>query len=54
MTDSRTKDDLLALLRFRILDYRNASEEARERLMLQAADEIERLRAADGASDARE
>ena len=40
-----TSNDLLALLRFRVLDYRNATEEARERLMLRAADEIEWLRA---------
>ena len=43
---TRTSNDLLSLLRFRVLDYRNATEEARERLMLEAADEIERLRAA--------
>ena len=41
---TRTSNDLLSLLRFRVLDYRNATEEARERLMLEAADEIERLR----------
>ena len=41
-----TSNDLLSLLRFRVLDYRNATEEARERLMLEAAEEIERLRGA--------
>ena len=41
-----SSNDLLSLLRFRVLDYRNATVEARERLMLEAADEIERLRAA--------
>jgi hypothetical protein len=37
-------DDLLKLARFRILDSRNCDEEAKDRLLGQMADEIERLR----------
>lgn len=40
----RTSDDLLDLLRLRRLESRNCDEEAKERLMSQAADEIEALR----------
>lgn len=39
-------DELLDLARFRILDKRNGSEEAKDRLLGQMADEIERMRRA--------
>lgn len=37
-------DGLIALARFRILDHRNGTEEAKNRLLGQMADEVERLR----------
>lgn len=47
-----TSVDLIALARFRILDKRNGTEEAKDRLLGQMADEIEALRTAKPARDA--
>ena len=44
MTEQVPSKDLLRLLRMQVLDRHNGSEEAKERLMLEAADEIDQFR----------
>lgn len=45
MNAPQSTEELLKLARFQILDHRNGSENAKDRLLAKMADEIERLRA---------